>query len=192
MSRIARDRRKRRGLLPLKAPGALVALALLIRLLVAPVAAAQTEPRGTYDLDQPIEVTADSLEVDREKKAAIFRGDVDAVQGELRLRAQTLTVYYHEGQNVLGQATIWRIDAEGDVFVSSPTETAQGEKGVYNVEESVINLTGAVVLTRGENVIRGDRLVMNLATGVSRVESSAGGGERVQGVFMPGKEEGPD
>lgn len=184
--------RKKRRLRPLEVAGALIALGLLLRLLVEPVATAQTEPRSTYDPDEPIEVTADSLEVDREKKIAIFRGDVDAVQGELRLRAQTLTVYYHEGGNVLDEASIWRIDAVDDVFVSSPTETAQGEKGIYNVEESVINLTGSVVLTRGENVIRGDSLVMYLETGISRVESSAAASERVHGVFVPGKEQGPD
>jgi lipopolysaccharide export system protein LptA len=55
-----------------------------------------------------------------------------------------------------------------------------------------VTLTGSVLLTRGENVIRGERLVMNLDTGVSRVESSkvplpGGKPKRVKGIFVPQK-----
>jgi lipopolysaccharide export system protein LptA len=38
-----------------------------------------------------------------------------------------------------------------------------------------------VVLTQGKNVLRGDRLMVDMTTGVSRVESDNG---RVQGLFV--------
>jgi lipopolysaccharide export system protein LptA len=38
-----------------------------------------------------------------------------------------------------------------------------------------------VVLTQCKNVLRGDRLLVNMTTGVSRVESDSG---RVQGLFI--------
>ena len=46
----------------------------------------------------------------------------------------------------------------GNVFMSSPEETAQGEFGVYDVDGALLTLEGSVVLTRDENVVRGERL----------------------------------
>ncbi len=42
-------------------------------------------------------------------------------------------------------------------------------------------MLGGVVLTQGKNVLRGDRLMVDMTTGVSRVESDSG---RVQGLFQ--------
>ena len=40
---------------------------------------------------------------------------------------------------------------------------------------------GGVVLTQCKNVLRGDRLLVDMTTGVSRVESDSG---KVQGLFI--------
>lgn len=147
---------------------------------------ARAEIGGGYDTSLPIEITADSLEVRQEAQVAVFRGNVDAVQGELNLRADQLIVHYRT--NSENQNSISLIEANGNVFLSSPTEIAQGEKGVYDIDAGTIVLTGSVVLIRGDNVIRGDRLEMNLATGVSRVLSGgleAGGDGRVKALFVP-------
>ncbi len=165
----------------------LATLALVVGLaLAAGSARAQAAEAGTHDATLPIEITADSLEVQREQNLAIFRGDVLAVQGDMHLRAQTLVVHYQEDAASGEGTTISQIDATGDVFVSSPTETAQGDVGIYDINAGVIDLTGAVVLTRGENVVKGNHLVMDLNTGYSRVESAAGvDGERVKSIFIP-------
>jgi lipopolysaccharide export system protein LptA len=42
-------------------------------------------------------------------------------------------------------------------------------------------MMGGVVLTQGKNVLKGDRLLVDMTTGVSRVESDSG---RVQGLFV--------
>jgi len=140
-----------------------------------------------HDTAQPIEINADSLEVLQDDQVAVFRGNVDAVQGGIRLKADELKVHYRTkggvGASGLG-GSIVRIDAKGGVFVSSATETAQGDAGVYDVDRGEITLTGKVVLTRGENVIRGQRLVLNMETGRSRIESDGGAG-RVRGYFVP-------
>ena len=167
-----------------------LALAFAAGLLLAAPAGAQDDGLDS-ESRQPIEITADNLEVHRDQSLAIFRGNVVAVQGELRLRAQVLKVHYREDEGGPEGAAISRIDVEGDVFVSSPTETAEGEWGVYDVEARMIYLNGSVVLTQGDNVIRGDRLVLNLETGMSRIESGddADGGERVHGIFVAPEEE---
>ncbi len=146
---------------------------------------------GNFDTNQPIEINADSLEVQQDKNLAVFSGNVIAAQGAMRLKAQTLKVYYRrsEGSATQAEATISRIDAIGGVFLSSPNETAQGAVGVYDVENRVVTLSGSVVLTRGDNVIRGERLVLDLTTGRSRVDGVAASGqqERVRALFVPPK-----
>jgi lipopolysaccharide export system protein LptA len=144
-----------------------------------------------HDGSLPIEITADTLEVQQRDQVATFIGNVDAVQGDLTLSADQLRVYYQGGDAPEGAGAIRRIEAHGNVFLSSPEETAQGEVGVYDVGQQLVTLERAVVLTRGANVIRGDRLEYDLASGFSRVESaipSVAGGEpreRVRAIFTP-------
>ena len=80
-----------------------------------------------HDTSQPIEINADSLEVLQDEQVAVFRGNVDAVQGGIRLKADELRVHYRtentdSGGDIAG--SIMRIDATGSVFVSSASETA--------------------------------------------------------------------
>jgi lipopolysaccharide export system protein LptA len=175
-----------------------IALPLLLALALAPVALAQ-DPQsalGERDTSLPIEITADSLEVQRDEQVATFRGNVDAVQGDLVLNADTLRVFYtqQDRAEAAGPSGIRRIEAEGNVLLSSPEETAQGDRGVFHVDRDFIELFGGVVLTRGQNVIRGRKLELNLATGFSKIvgetavaqQQQAGGGkQRVQAVFYP-------
>lgn len=161
----------------------MIALALTGLLLAGPVQAQSNSPIKA-DTDQPIEINADSLEVQQDNNLAIFTGNVDAIQGRIRLRADRLTVWYRPGGDGGSdvQGTINKIEANGRVFISSPDETAQGDNGVYDVGAAEVVLTGDVVLTRGENVVRGKHLVMNLETGRSEMKSDGG---RVQGRFVP-------
>ena len=168
--------------------------ALLVMALAATSASAFAQESGSSvpfvgtrtDSSAPIEIVADTLEVKQREQLAIFRGNVDALQDDMRLRADTLIVHYRENKENPDQPGISKIEAEGNVFVSSPKETAKGTRGVYDVDRSRIDLVGGVVLTQGENVVRGDRLEMNLATGESKVASGEGGG-RVRGLFVPDK-----
>lgn len=146
-----------------------------------------------HDSKLPIEITADSLEVVQDAEIATFLGNVDAVQGDLVLTSDQLRVHYRASEDDTGatSGSIRRIEATGNVFLSSPQETAQGEFGVYDVDGELLTLEGAVVLTRAENVVRGERLEIDLATGRSQmfaeVPSTAGGtpGQRVKAVFVP-------
>ena len=144
-----------------------------------------------HDSKLPIEITADSLEVVQDDQIATFLGNVDAVQGDLVLTSDQLRVHYRASEDGSTSGSIRRIEATGNVFLSSPQETAQGEFGVYDVDGALLTLEGSVVLTRAENVVRGERLEIDLATGRSQmfaaVPSTAGGtaGQRVKAVFVP-------
>jgi lipopolysaccharide export system protein LptA len=148
----------------------------------------QSQIQAGPDTDQPIDINADDLEIRQDQNLAIFTGNVIAVQGGFRLRAEQLRVWYRPASGQAGGdaanagSTIIRIDAIDRVFVSSATETAQGDLGIYDVAKKRLTLTGAVVLTRGQNVLRGKKLVMDMVTGRSRIS-----GGRVHGRFVPPK-----
>jgi len=143
-----------------------------------------------HDSSLPVEITSDSLEVHQEDRLAIFEGKVEAVQGDVNLRSDKMVVHYKEpeGDEEVDNS-VSKIDVLGNVFLSTLEETAKGEKGVFDVEANVITLEGDVMLTRGKNVVKGDHLVYNMATGKSKITSKQVEGKtgRVRGVFMPEK-----
>lgn len=139
------------------------------------------------DESAPIEIVADSLVVRQSERLAVFSGNVDATQGDRSLRADELKVFYGEERPDGGQG-IRRIEATGRVVVAEPGQTAQGDRGVYDPEANKIRLDGNVVLTRGDNVVRGGQLEMDLATGTAVIRAARAGGtpgERVRALFVP-------
>lgn len=158
------------------------AMACLVALTLAAPAAAQKGPFGGFkhDSDAPIEITSDSLEVRQGESLAIFTGEVVAGQGTLRLTADKVTVTYG-GDDETGE--IRSMTAEGNVFLSNGSETAQGARADYDVAAGVMRMSGDVVLTQGENAISGESLVIDLDAGTGRIEGSGSG--RVKSVFAP-------
>ena len=63
-----------------------------------------------------------------------------------------------------------------------------GETAIFDTKANQVTMQGGVVLTQGQNILRGDRLVVDMTTGVSRVESDSG---RVQGLFQSSGGSGP-
>ena len=161
----------------------------MLALLLAAPALGQNKPSTQHDATLPIEISADALEVQQELNLATFSGNVQVQQGAIRLRANVLKVHYRPQKGDASvQGAISRIDAKGKVFFSSPGQTAQGDSSIYDVDKGLITMLGNVVLTRDKNVIRGNRLVLNLTTGRSKVEGAAGkSGGRVRGLFVPNK-----
>jgi lipopolysaccharide export system protein LptA len=190
--------------------GLLIALALLV-LTAAPLGA--QSPKGppnalqgfAQNRDQPVHIEAATLEVRDKDKVATFSGDVKVRQGDTGMRCKSLVVFYEQGGESPskgktlqaadpgpgGQQKIKRLEARGGVVVTQKDQTATGEMGVFDMATNTVTLTGHVVMTQGKNVLRGDRLVVDLTSGVSRVESGKNGQGRVQGLFQPGSGAGP-
>ena len=147
--------------------------------------------------DQPVHIEAATLEVRDKDKVATFSGDVKVKQGDTGLRCKSLVVFYEgndaDGKTLQaaspgpgGQQKIKRLEARGGVVVTHKEQTATGESGIFDMKTNTVTLNGNVVMTQGQNVLRGDRLVVDLTSGVSRVEAGKNGQGRVQGLFQPG------
>ncbi len=159
-------------------------------LAVASLAGAQgtTSALKGHNADAPIDVAADRIEAQDRADRAIFSGNVKVRQAELTLDTQRLTVAYSSG----GGVQIRRLDASGGVLVRSPSETARGNFGIYDLDRKLITLIGAVQLNRGGSQINGQRLTIDLNTGRAVVDGGAAGigqsGGRVTGHFTVPKQ----
>ncbi len=119
-----------------------------------------------HDSDQPVEVTADRLDVNQTDGTATFAGNVVVVQGELTLTAGRVLVEYGTAQ----PREIERIHAFDNVVLVSPTEAAEGDEAVYEVASRSVVMTGNVLLTQELNVVSGERLTIDLDSGTGVVE----------------------
>ena len=151
-----------------------------------------------HETDKPIDIVAERLEVRDRENIAIFTGDVEANQGDLNFKADSITVYYATVEGVTNP-TVERLDVAGSVRFESPSEYAEADWGIYDVKRRLVTLGGAVMLRRGGTVIRGQRIELDLRTGITKFESSGAGpqdpdGGRVRGQFkLPAdKKDRPD
>lgn len=143
------------------------------------------------DPSAPIDVEADVLDVSDTVKTAIFRGDAVATQGDFTVRTMELVATY-SGQAglALGEAPaggaaanpaaqLQRIQARGKVVVTSKdNQSATGDWADFDMKSNTVVLGGDVVMSQGRNVVRGPKLVIDMTTGQSRMETAA----RVPGV----------
>lgn len=143
---------------------------------------------------QPVKITAAALEVHDKDKVATFSGDVVVNQGDTVMRCQLLVVFYDadtiakEAKTAPKAATkgtaksapppatsgqqqqIRRMEATGGVVVNQKDQTATGDRADFDMPTNTVILSGNVVVTRGQDVLRGQKMVVNMTDGVSRIE----------------------
>ncbi len=173
--------------------GSTVLLALVLALAPqVPAKATEQETQGEgsslfsgfgQNSDEPYEILADQLEVFDAEKIAILQGNVSVRQGASLLKSPYLKVFYtNSGSGGTAESQgIRRIEARNGVYVESGTQVATGNEADYDAETEEMVMTGDVVLTDDGNVIKGDKLWINLRTGESRVTAD----KRIQLILKP-------
>ena len=166
---------------------------LATTVLAASAALAQVTQQGSvsalkgHNTNAPVDVQADRIEVQDRADRAVFSGNVHAVQAEMTLDTPRLTVAYSNGPGG-GNTQIQRLDAAGGVTVKSPSETAKGDFGIYDLNRKLITLIGNVQLNQRQNQVNGARLVIDLDSGRAVVDGGPPGvnssGGRVTGHFI--------
>lgn len=148
--------------------------------------------------DKPVQIEAASLEVRDKEKMATFSGNVVVTQGDTTMKCKSLIVHYDTDSKSSGgmktaqpgpggNSSIKKLEALGGVFVTQKDQTATGDKGLFDMKANTITLSGNVLITQNQNVLKGERLVVDMGTGAARVE-----GGRVTGVFVPSSADGKD
>jgi lipopolysaccharide export system protein LptA len=155
---------------------AAVAAAAAAWLLLAPLPAAAQ----AIDLSSggPVQVTArDGFEWRETEQKVIASGDARAVRGDVTVLADRLVAYYRKkaagpggaaglatpppgppaaspGAAEEGSNEVYRLEAEGHVRIVTPTDEAVGDQAVYDIDQSVLVMTGhALKLTTPNDVL---------------------------------------
>lgn len=148
--------------------------------------------------DKPVHIEAATLEVREKDKLATFSGNVHVVQGDTTMRCKVLVVHYDNNtpgamrsatRGAGGSQQISRLEAKGGVIVTQAEQTATGDTGLFDMKSNTITLLGNVVVSQGGNVVRGERLVVDMTTGVSKVDGGATG--RTQMLIEQNKDGAP-
>ncbi len=146
----------------------------------------EQSPLGSFKTnpDAPIDITADSLDVDDKRKLAVFRGDVDATQDTFNIRCAELSAFYKgeaglvdaadpSAQKAGQKAELTRIEARKDVHVkSNDGQTATGDWADFDTKTNKVTMGGNVVLSKGKSMVRGTRLVIDMTTGESKIDTA--------------------
>jgi lipopolysaccharide export system protein LptA len=141
-------------------------------------AEAQAQDRG------PVNISSDRLEADDQAHILVFSGNAVAVQGDVTVHADRLTIKYSGEQREIQQMT-----AEGHVRIVQGTRVATGDKAtLYQADERIV-LTGSPKVTDGDNSVRGEEITIFLNDKRSVVTGGTGG--RVNAVFTPKGEAQP-
>ncbi|WP_084112222.1 LptA/OstA family protein [Belnapia moabensis] len=159
----------------------------------------------------PVDVTAsDGIEWRQAEQVVIARGNARAIRGNVTVYADRLLARYRSQarpsetqagavrpaaaagspDQALGGGSneIWRLEAEGNVRIVTETDTARGDRAVYDIDQAVLVLTGRgeVSLTTPSQVITAkDSLEywsarkMAVARGNAVVVDNAEGGRRI-------------
>ncbi|MGQ0455449.1 MAG: LptA/OstA family protein [Hyphomicrobium sp.] len=137
----------------------------------------------------PVTVESATLDVDDAAKQAVFRGNVRAVQGDFVIQSTELTAAYSGSAGLSGgdgkqaPAQLSKLKARNSVQITSTDgQKATGDWADFDSRANTATLGGDVVMTQGKNVVRGTKLVIDMTTGQSVINtepSTSGGGAKI-------------
>ncbi|MBO1075121.1 LptA/OstA family protein [Roseomonas marmotae] len=191
-----------------------LALALLAGLLALPAATPRAQG---LDMTKggPVDITStDGIEWRQNEQAVIARGDARAIREGVTLEGDRLIARYRPragqpaaqpanpapsgslAEGPSGGNEIWRIEAEGNVRISSATDRAVGDRAVYDMDQGVMVLTGRnlKLTTPGDTLTARDSMEywpakrMAVARGAAVVETEDNrriSADTLVGYFLP-------
>ncbi len=129
----------------------------------------------------------DKIEYYGNDKKAIAYGNATVIKDKSKITADKMTVFFKNNP----KSSAFELDyllADGNVFIKTPSETMTGSHGRYDQSNSTSTLTGNVKVLQNGNELEGEKAVINLKTGVSRLLAGSANGKKggkVKGVFTP-------
>ncbi len=144
--------------------------------LTAPLASGQ----DAADASELTVITSDKLTFDYTQQFALFDGNVVVVDPQMRLTADKMTVTFNSSNRITD------IKAEGHVKIMQEDKTAHAEIAQYQVEQGVIIMTGKPQVTRGMDILTGDKITFWRDRNRMLVEP------RARLVITPGKRSNAD
>ena len=148
---------------------------MVLGLLAVPMQGAHAAQKG------PVTVEANEMELVEGGKQAKFKGAVDAVRTDGRIRSDAMIVDYTDVKQTDGtmKSEVSKLDATGNVTITSKTRVITGEWAKMDVIANTLVVGGNVKVVQGKTVLTGPKLNVDLNT--DRTVMSGG---RVKGSFV--------
>ena len=140
------------------------------------------------DKDQPVEIEADSVDINESKGTSIYQGDVEINQGSMQLKADTVTVFYEDRKPQKLVATGKPVRFKQLPDNAEQYVTGKGNKLVYNINSEELILTENAELLQGKDSFKSDRIVYDRVKARLKAGSAAQGNQRVRVSIQPKKD----
>ena len=118
---------------------------------------------------KPIEILADSMQWNKQLGQAIATGNAKAIQGQTTIKANKIIAVLSEDNS----QQIKELQAIGKVVFLKDKQLATGDKATYYINEEKVIIKGNVELKREDNIIKGEKLIIDFLTGLSKMEGSS-------------------
>ena len=115
-----------------------------------------------------IEIVADSMEGNKQLGQAVAIGNARAIQGQTTIKADKIIALLNKDNT----QQITELKASGNVVFLKDQQLATGNKAVYYLKQDKVIITGDVELKRDNNIIKGEKLIIDFLTGLSKMEGS--------------------
>jgi lipopolysaccharide export system protein LptA len=141
------------------------------------------------DKDQPINIEADSLEINDKQGITVYKGNVVITQGTVRLDAHTVTVHSPDqgARKMVAQGNPARFKQRPD-DKDVDTRAEAGRIEYFSEEDKLILLENAHIWQGGDE-FSSNRIEFNTKNDTVNAGKEAAGGGRVQVIMQPKKKE---
>lgn len=147
-----------------------------------------TTAAPSFAVEKPIYVEADHMSSTEVSNTVLFTGNVDAKQGDLRIRSDKMTVYYDDPDTPeakkAGNTTqrIEKLICIGNVEITRENWLGTSEQMTYLSGSRQVILTGNAKAWQGQNMVTGEKIIYYMDEGRSEVVGgtavTAGGGDK--------------
>ena len=149
--------------------------ALLVQLSGAQGQSASNAFKGMGNNNEPIQIEADKLEIIDNQNTALLTGNVSVVQGATLLKARQIKVFYlRSDQQSKTNSGIRQIEASGKVAIRSEDNHVTADKASVDMVREFVTLTGNVLISQGQNIVKGCIVTVDLKRNVSNVKPCGG------------------
>ncbi len=165
-------------------------LASTLLMALAALAASPLASALSSDRNQPIDIVADSLQIDDSKHLSIYQGNVDMRQGSLHIKADRIELHFDENNDLLrlhitgAPATLKQLSDNNEPVSGSAREI------VYSDNQLKLKLTGDARFVSNKDSIDSEWIIINTDTDAINA-GSIEGKNRVRMQIQPGNGKQP-
>ncbi len=147
---------------------------------------------AAFAASQPIQIEADKMTAMNKSQSVTFTGNVDARQGDIRIRADKMTIYYikdelESDKNNKDAQQVEKITSKGNVEVTSKEWLGTSETMHYYSKNNLVQLIGNAKAYKGQNMVEGERINYYLDSGTSEVLGTTTAGGETADPEKPGR-----